>query len=767
MPAAELELWYRQPAADWEKEALPLGNGRLGALLLGAPDKQLIHLNESSVWTGGVKAPVDSKARRDALQRGRELLEAGQAVEAEALLNKDFMQPEDHGRYQPLGQLHIDQAVSAVTGYERHLDLRDGVHLERYQAGAHRFEREAFCSRPAGVFAMRVSAKDAGSLDLTLALSREDNASVEAQGAEIHLKGQAGDAGKPSGTRFDVVLRVLPQGGALSVSGNALALQGADAVTLLLAAHTDYNAAEPGKPLGRDNAALCRADLDAAAKQGYTALLEAQRAEHRALADRVQLELEAPVSKLPTDARLAAYQAGAEDPGLEALYFAYGRYLLMASSIGGELPANLQGLWSPLPWPAWNSDYHLNINLQMNYWPAENLGLGEAQEPLIHFLLACRPQQRKLAKALGCKGLAAGHTTDAWAHAELTGQTLWGMWVMGAAWASLQAAEHWRYSQDPAFLRDEAWPLLSENAEFALDWLRPEKGTGLLISGPTISPENAYKLTTGAKAEVSLGPAMDQAIVEQLFHEVEDAAAALGKQDDPLVKRVREAKAKLAPAQIGPDGRLLEWRQPYEEAEPGHRHVSHLFALHPGDAFARSGDAKWLEAARKTLDSRLAHGGGGTGWSRAWLLNFFARLGDSDQTQEQLRQLLTKSTYPNLWDAHPPFQIDGNFGAAAGLGECLLQSQAGELALLPALPSGWETGSVRGLRARGGTAVDLEWVLGGLNRASLTARTDGERVVRCDKPKTVTVDGEAVEAPWSEGRLHLTLTAGTTAVLEW
>jgi alpha-L-fucosidase 2 len=541
---------------------------------------------------------------------------------------------------------------------------------------------------------------------------------------------------------------VLPEGGNISVSKDSIRIGKADAVTILLTAATDYRGGDPFLISG--------SQLTAASEKKYEIIKQDHIADYQKYFKRVDFDLgKTDAVYFTTDARIDAMKNGNIDPQLVELYYQFGRYLLISSSRPGCLPANLQGIWADGLYPPWSSDYHININIQMNYWPAEITNLAEMHEPFLQFIDDMRPDARKTAKEVyGCDGIVAHYTTDVWHFTEPTGQTTWGMWPMGIAWSCQHLWEHYLFNEDVVYLGEFAYPVMKEAAEFCCDWLVVNPKTKELVSGPSISPENRFKTSEGQAASMVMGPTMDHMIIRDLLTNTIEASEILNI-DDSFRKKMKRTLDRLAPMRIGSDGRLMEWTEEFAEDEPGHRHISHLFGLHPGDQITMQRNPEFLEAARKTIEYRLAHGGGHTGWSRAWIINFFARLQDGEEAYENLIALLRSTTLPNLFNTHPPFQIDGNFGAVSGITEMLLQSHAGEIHILPALPEAWPDGHIYGLCARGGFVVDIDWKNGELKKVGVYSKLGNECTLRYGE-RIIAVEivaGEKLEFDKNLGRL--------------
>ena len=705
----EMKPWYEKSAERWE-ESLPIGNGSLGAMILGGAEEEILGLNEESVWSGYYKDKNNAKAA-DCLEEVRSLVFSGKNKEAERLIQNNML-GEYNESYLPLGNLKLKFAYGSgkegkAEGYRRQLDLENAVAQVSYTCNEVHYQREYFASYPAKAIFVLLTA-DKPVMDFTISFISQLCLAVSAEDGALQVTGRCPEHVDPSylperegsvvqgtkGMQVNAEFRVVSCDGQVREEGEMLHVSGASRCLLMISAMR--------QPVLPDN-------------MDYEALKAAHIQDYRSIYDKVELYL-GEQKDLPTEERLELLKKGEEDNGLYGLFFQYGRYLLIASSREGSLPANLQGIWSWELRAPWSSNWTININTQMNYWHALSCNLEECLEPYIRFVERVSEEGKKTAAVnYHCRGSVAHHNVDYWGNTSPVGVPQgekagedgcvnWAFWPMGGAWLTQEIFRAYEYSGDEEYLKNTAAPIIREAALFLNDWLVEYQGEW--VTCPSTSPENQFRLPDGQITGLTYASAMDMAIVKEVFTHYCRICEILGTQD-ALYKEICEKMPRLAPFRTGSFGQLLEWHEEYEEPEPGHRHASHLYGLFPAEVFA--GDAKLTEACRVSLMHRLENGGGHTGWSCAWIINLFAVLKDGEKAYEYLRTLLTRSTYPNLWDAHPPFQIDGNFGGTAGIANMLVQDRGGSVTLLPALPAQFKEGYVKGLCIKGRKCVDISW----------------------------------------------------------
>ncbi|MFC0212257.1 glycoside hydrolase N-terminal domain-containing protein [Paenibacillus chartarius] len=785
-------IQFHTPAVYWT-EALPVGNGRLGAMIFGGVERERIALNEDTLWSG-YPTNWNNPGAREALPKVRQLIAEQRYKEADQLC-KTMMGPYTQS-YLPLGDLHIVmEHGQSRRGYERKLELSTGIATVAYDVGGVRYTREIFASHPDQAIVVRFTASQEGVLSFRAKLDSPLRFSSKLESDHYTISGTAPEHVAPNYCHVDNPIRygnpetskslkfhgrlaAVHEGGSMKVDADGVQIVGATSATLYFCAATSFDSSVGASSSNRVPAHVTAEAIQTILKKKYEEIRKQHIEDHRSLYDRVELRLggsRAP-QDLPTDRRIAEY--GSSDPGLVELLFHYGRYLMIASSRPGSQPANLQGIWNEETRAPWSSNYTLNINAEMNYWPAETCNMAELHEPLLDFIGRLAVNGKKTAEVnYGASGWVAHHNSDLWAQTAPVGDfghgdPVWALWPLGGAWLSQHLWEHYAFSGNEAFLRDTAYPIMKEAARFCLDWLIPNQD-GYWITSPSTSPEHKFKIGDQHYA-VSSATTMDLALIGELFDICIQSAQTL-QTDESFAETLLETKERLLPLQIGKSGRLQEWSEDFEDEDVHHRHVSHLVGVYPGRLITERSAPELFQAAKTSLEIR---GDGGTGWSLGWKIGLWARFKDGNRAERLISNLLTLvkadeplnahkgGVYANLFDAHPPFQIDGNFAATAGIAELLLQSHQGYLELLPALPDAWKDGYVKGLRGRGGYEVDLEWTNGVLSAAVITASiTRTCEVSAKHKIKIAQGDQEVEWSSTENGRIRFRAESGKTYVI--
>lgn len=784
--ASTRTLWFAQPADQWTA-ALPVGNGWLGGMVFGVPGKEQVQISDDGVWDGQVRNRNNPAAGK-AVPEIRRLLFEGKVLEAQALAQSSMLAiPLNLPMNETVGDLWLDfDLPGPVTGYRRDLNLRDAVTRVSFDSGGVSFQREYFSSAPDRVLVVRITANRKGAISLAARLSRPASFKTKTAGDNrLVMTGTALPVAPPTdpatqirnvGISFRCEAVVLPEGGTVHAADGEVRVSGADAVTLLLTNATNHRTP--------DMEATCEAALHEAMPRPYEELRERHVSDYRGYFDRSDITFTQgadPLAAMPTDQRVMRMKQGKNDEFLLETYYHFGRYMLISSSRPGSLAANLQGIWNKFINPPWGCKYTININTEMNYWMAEAANLADVHEPLFDLIDSTRGPGAVTARDYyKARGFVVHHNTDIWGDAVPIDGVQYGIWAMGANWLSTQMWEHYQFSGDRQFLEQRAYPVLRDLALFLIDYMVPAPKDylsygnpppdGYLVTGPSLSPENAYYLPDGSRASLCMGPTMDLEISRAVLTQFIEASELLD-QDAELREQAIAVRKRIPPIPISPEGRIQEWPRDYKETQPGHRHLSHLWALFPGDEITTQGTPDLAEAARKSLERRIQYGGGSTGWSRAWIVNLWARLGEGDHAHYQFNELLRRSTLSNLLDVcgEKPtsyYQIDGNLGGSAAVIEMLLQSHAGVVRFLPALPSAWPTGKLRGIRVRGGLTVDMTWEGGNARHATLRSTWSGTRTLaapRGQRIRSISSLGQKVPMkPTDDGNVQFDAVAGET-----
>lgn len=764
----ELKLWYKQSAKRWV-DGLPLGNGRLGAMVLGGVAKERIALNEDTLWTGTIKDKHNYKSI-EYLAEARKLILAEKYYEAQELMNEKMLGDWTES-YLPLGNIYLEfKDVSAAENYRRELDLNTAVSTVAYTCGEINYKRTYFISKPDNVLVMKFEADQENKLNFEVFLdslvhyhscTSKNGVAIIGKAPIANVFGEPDDkaisydeSGK-LGMNFIAKAIVSECDGQVQYSEGKIIISNASKAVLMVDAETSFNGwdKEPGNE-GKDYVGICNKLLEEVKGKKYKDIYEDHLADYGTLFNNISLEIGNTINDIyPTDERLARVKDGKEDLSLISLYFQYGRYLLISCSREGTQAANLQGIWNEDLRAAWNSNYTVNINTEMNYWPAEATNLSSCHQPLFDLIKGIAETGRKTAQVeFGCRGWCANHNSDIWRHTvPVRGSVEWAYWPMAGAWLCQHLWQHYEFTMDLEFLRKEAYPLMKGAAEFLLDWLISDKNNNL-ITCPSISPENAFLDNEKRECRVSAASTMDMAITRDLFKSCIKACEILNI-DDEFKKELCKAKERLYPYKINDKGCIQEWFKDFAEREPGHRHLSHLFGLYPGNDITED-NRELFNAAKNTVDRRLSFGGGHTGWSCTWVVNLYARLKEGELAKKYLNILFSKLTYPNLFCVHPPFQIDGNFGGTAAIAEMLIQSHNNYVEVLPALPLTWNKGAVRGLKARGGFEVSFAWTENEIDQIQVKSLAGSKLDLRY-KNKKISLETKAEEYYLFDKNLNL------------